>query len=144
MIRQLAHLCLYTDRLEEMRRFYADVLGLRFAFPLENAEGKAFGLYFDAGHSTFIEVFDRRGAQAMWGGSDARVERGTAFRHLCFEVTGLDALRAELRAKGLEVTEPTVGMDGSRQAWTADPDGNPIELMEYTAASAQLRTRGGS
>jgi hypothetical protein len=30
-------------------------------------------------------------------------------------------------------------MDQSRQAWTADPDGNPIELMEYTARSAQLR-----
>src|SRR5512147_169190 len=139
MIRQLAHICLYTDRLEEMRRFYADVLGLRFAFPLEDGQGRPFGLYFDAGHSTFIEIFDRRGAQAMWGGADAGVERGTAFRHLCFEVTGLDAVRAELRARGLDVTEPTVGMDRSRQAWTADPDGNPIELMEYTAESAQLR-----
>src|SRR5512138_2433378 len=109
MIRQLAHVCLFTDRLEEMRRFYADTLGLRFAFPLEDRSGKAFGLYFDAGHSTFVEIFDRRGAQAMWGGADPAVERGTAFRHLCFEVTGLEALRAKLLAKGLAVTEPTVG-----------------------------------
>jgi catechol 2,3-dioxygenase-like lactoylglutathione lyase family enzyme len=139
VIRQLAHLCLFTDQLGEMRRFYADTLGLRLAFPLRNPAGEAFGLYFDAGHSTFVEVFDRAGAQAMWGGRDARIERGTAFRHLCFEVTGLDALRTQLRARGLEVSEPTVGMDGSRQAWTADPDGNPVELMEYTAESAQLR-----
>ncbi len=139
MIRQLAHLCLFTDQLEAMRRFYADTLGLRFAFPLRNPAGETFGLYFDAGHSTFIEVFDRAGAQAVWGGSDARIERGTAFRHFCFEVTGLDALCVTLRERGLSVTEPSVGMDGSRQAWTADPDGNPIELMEYTAESAQLR-----
>jgi catechol 2,3-dioxygenase-like lactoylglutathione lyase family enzyme len=139
VIRQLAHLCLFTDQLEAMRRFYADTLGLRFAFPLANPAGQTFGLYFDAGHSTFIEVFDRAGAQAMWGGDDPRIERGSAFRHLCFEVTGLDALRSQLVAKGLSVSEPSLGMDGSRQAWTADPDGNPIELMEYTAASAQLR-----
>ncbi len=139
MIRQLAHVCLYTDRLGELRRFYEETLGLRFAFALNDDAGKAFGAYLDAGHSTFVELFDRRGAQARWGGSDARVERGTAFRHLCFEVTDLDALRARLQGRGAAVTEPTVGMDGSRQAWTADPDGNPVELMEYTAASLQLR-----
>jgi len=139
MIRQLAHLCLYTDRLEEMRRFYGETLGLRFAFPLNDGAGKAFGLYFDAGNSTFIEIFDRQGAQAMWGGAEARIERGTAFRHLCFEVTGLDHLRTQLRARGVDVTEPKVGMDLSRQAWISDPDGNRIELMEYTAQSSQLR-----
>jgi catechol 2,3-dioxygenase-like lactoylglutathione lyase family enzyme len=139
VIRQLAHLCLFTDQLEALRRFYVDGLGLRFAFPLANPAGQTFGLYFDAGHSTFVEVFDRVGAQAMWGGDAPRVERGSAFRHLCFEVTDLDALRSALLAKGLSVSEPTLGMDGSRQAWTADPDGNPVELMEYTAASAQLR-----
>jgi hypothetical protein len=32
-----------------------------------------------------------------------------------------------------------MGMDNSRQAWVADPDGNEIELMEYGAASLQLR-----
>jgi catechol 2,3-dioxygenase-like lactoylglutathione lyase family enzyme len=140
VIRQLAHICLYTDRMEELRRFYVDTLGLRFAFPFENPETKElFGLYFDAGHSTFIEVFDRQGAQKMWGGNDQRIDRGTGFRHLCFEVTGLDALREKLLAKGLQVTEPKSGLDGSRQAWTADPDGNPVELMEYTAGSLQLR-----
>ena len=140
MIRQLAHICLFTDRMEELRRFYVDGLGLRFAFPFHDPEtGEKFGLYFDAGHSTFIEVFDRKGAQKMWGGNDPRVERGTGFRHLCFEVTGLDSLRAKLLEKGLEVTEPKGGLDGSRQAWTADPDGNPVELMEYTGESLQLR-----
>jgi catechol 2,3-dioxygenase-like lactoylglutathione lyase family enzyme len=139
MIRQLAHICLYTDRLDEMRRFYGDTLGLRFAFPLNDGADKPFGLYFDAGNSTFIEIFDRQGAQAMWGGTEAGIERGTAFRHLCFEVTGLDALRTQIRARGVEVTEPKVGMDLSRQAWISDPDGNRIELMEYTASSLQLR-----
>ncbi len=140
MIRQIAHVCLYTDRLEEMRRWYVDGLGLRLAFPFENPEtGATFGLYFDAGNSTFLEIFDRKGAAEMWGGEVRQVERGTDHRHLCFEVTGLDALRARLLERRLEVTEPKVGLDHSRQAWTADPDGNPVELMEYTAESLQLR-----
>jgi len=29
-------------------------------------------------------------------------------------------------------------MDGSLQAWIKDPDGNDIELMEYTRDSLQL------
>jgi hypothetical protein len=30
-------------------------------------------------------------------------------------------------------------MDHSYQSWTADPDGNPMELMEYTHASPQVQ-----
>jgi hypothetical protein len=61
----------------------------------------------------------------MWGGAEAAIERGTAFRHLCFEVTGLDSLRRQLRARGVDVTEPTVGMDMSRQAWISDRQPRP-------------------
>jgi len=141
MIRQLAHVCFYTDRLEEMKKFYVGSLGLRYAFPLSSPDGKVFGIYLDAGNSSFIEVFDRKGAQAMWGGDDKSITRGSGYRHLCFEVTGLDEFCAGLSAGGVTTTQPVTGMDGSRQAWTSDPDGNPIELMEYTHASAQLKRR---
>ncbi|HEY1406389.1 MAG TPA: VOC family protein [Spirochaetota bacterium] len=139
MIRQLAHVCFYTDKMEEMRRFYTDTLGLRFHFAMKNPEGKTFGVYLSAGANTFIEIFDRAGAQAMWGGDDKRIERGTSIKHLCFEVSGLDEYRNHLLSKGLSVTEPRGGMEGARQAWTADPDGTPIELMEYNFQSWQLR-----
>ncbi|HEQ71363.1 MAG TPA: VOC family protein [Spirochaetia bacterium] len=138
MIRQVAHTCFYTDQLDTMKEFYAEKLGLRYAFPMKNPEDKIFGIYLDAGNSTFIEIFDREGAQKMWGGEDTSITRGTSYRHLCFEVTGLNDYRAELVKKGIPVTEPTVGLDGSRQAWITDPDGNPIELMEYTHKSEQL------
>jgi hypothetical protein len=44
-----------------------------------------------------------------------------------------------LEAKGLLVTKITMGMDNSKQCWVKDPDGNDIELMEYTPESYQLR-----
>jgi hypothetical protein len=36
------------------------------------------------------------------------------------------------------VSEISTGMDNSRQAWIADPDGNQIELMEYGHSRLQL------
>ena len=64
------------------------------------------------------------------------------YRHFCFEVTDLTEFRRALLDRGVTVKDITLGMDGSRQAWLSDPDGNAIELMEYTAASMQLGGRG--
>jgi predicted enzyme related to lactoylglutathione lyase len=63
---------------------------------------------------------------------------GTRYRHFCLEVTGLDAYRKTLIDRGVDVTEVSMGMDNSRQAWVTDPDGNQIELMEYGPSSLQL------
>jgi hypothetical protein len=41
--------------------------------------------------------------------------------------------------RGVAISQITIGMDNSKQAWIKDPDGNDIELMEYTPASFQLR-----
>jgi lactoylglutathione lyase/glyoxylase I family protein len=58
-------------------------------------------------------------------------------RHFCFEVDGIEALVTELEGKGIKVRPLKVGMDHSKQAWIKDPDGNDIELMEYTPKSLQ-------
>jgi len=50
----------------------------------------------------------------------------------------LDEFCKELKIKDVEVTEISMGMDNSRQAWITDPDGNAIELMEYGPFSLQL------
>ncbi len=139
MIRQLAHINLFTDDLQRMVDFYVGTLGMKVKFTLDNAQGKPFGYYFECGHASFIEVFDQKGAIAQWGGTVMALSGDTRFRHLCFEVTDLEEYCAALRKKGLEVSAITMGMDNSRQAWIHDPDGNSIELMEYTHRSLQLQ-----
>jgi catechol 2,3-dioxygenase-like lactoylglutathione lyase family enzyme len=52
MIRQLAHLCFYTDRLEQMVHFYRDGLGLPVKFTLNDDDGHLMGYYFECGNST--------------------------------------------------------------------------------------------
>jgi catechol 2,3-dioxygenase-like lactoylglutathione lyase family enzyme len=138
MIRQLAHLNFYTNDLSQIIDFYVNKLGMDVKFTLNNEQGEPFGYYFGCGNTTFLEFFDQAMAAAVWGGSVEEITAGTRYRHFCLEVTGLDEYCSTLKSRGVQVTEIKTGMDHSRQAWVADPDGNQIELMEYGPFSMQL------
>jgi lactoylglutathione lyase len=138
MIRQVAHLNFVTNDLPEIIDFYVNKLGMKVKFTLNNKEGQPFGYYFACGNTTFLEFFDQAMAAAVWGGKVQELTVGTRYRHFCLEVTGLDEFCKELKSKGLDVSEISMGMDNARQAWIADPDGNAIELMEYGHSSLQL------
>ncbi len=50
---------------------------------------------------------------------------------LNFRVGDLDAMLAQLRAKGADVAEETQDMEGvGRFGWVTDPEGNRIELWQ--------------
>jgi lactoylglutathione lyase len=88
---------------------------------------------------TFIEIFDQAGAVRKWGGIIAELHHGSKYRHLCFEVVELEGYRGQLIGRDVTISPITVGMDISKQTWITDPDGNDIELMEYTPTSFQKR-----
>ncbi|MEM9158124.1 MAG: VOC family protein [Verrucomicrobiota bacterium] len=140
MIKQLAHVCFKSDAPEALIEFYGDKLGLpqKFAMNLDN--GTPFGWYFELGETTFIEIFDKAGAAQMWGGSMDPLENGEGarYQHFCIQVKDIEDMRIDLLRKGVEVTECVVGLDHSIQCWIKDPDGNSIELMEYTDKSMQF------
>jgi len=48
-------------------------------------------------------------------------------------VESLEATKAELAARSVEVDEPQLpgGEEGPRNSWIADPDGNRIELVQW-------------
>ncbi len=144
MIRKLAHLCIVSDQLDVLLEFYTQKLGLIRQFDFRNKDGEIFGYYLGCGDSTFIEIFDRLGKHKQWGsGAPETLKGGNRLNHFCLEVTGLKDLVASLEARGVKLSPIRTGMDQSFQSWTNDPDGNPIELMEYTHASWQLRPPQG-
>jgi predicted enzyme related to lactoylglutathione lyase len=50
---------------------------------------------------------------------------------LNFRVRDLDAMLAQLRAKGADVAEETQDMEGvGRFGWVTDPEGNRVELWQ--------------
>ena len=138
MIRQLAHLNFVTNDLSRIIDFYVNKLGMSVMFTLDNQRGEPFGYYFGCGSTTFLEFFDQTMAAEVWGGKVEELTAGTQYRHFCLEVAGLEAYCQTLKSRGVQVTDISMGMDHSLQAWVSDPDGNAIELMEYTPASLQL------
>lgn len=145
MIKQLAHLCFRTDQLAQMTAFYRDVLGLTVQFTFTSADGVPFGCYFALGSTTYLEIFDRAGSARQWGGDTGPTVAVPAARygHFCLKVVGLETFCQTLQGRGVKVGAVRGGLDCSKQAWLADPDGNAIELMEYTTASLQLAPPGG-
>jgi len=128
MIKGLAHVCFHAADLAASEAFYCGKLGLRHAFDFLRDSGEKFGVYLHAGGRTFIELF---------AGKLAAPAEGQPYRHMCLEVDDINKTVAELRGRGVEVTDPKLGSDQSWQAWLADPDGNRIELHCYTDASKQ-------
>ena len=127
MITGLAHACFHTRDLDRVIRYYSDGLGLPVAFEFRRDDGTRFGLYLKAGRRTFIEFFL----------GDPKDGSEGAYRHICLEVDDLPATVAQLRARGIEISDPKLGTDQSWQAWSSDPDGNAIEFHQYTPESWQ-------
>ena len=139
MIRQLAHVCIHTNDLDAMVAFYNGSLGLPVQFRLRNDDGETVGVYLGCGQTTFLELFDQDRVLAMFGGDKVDLRAApTRLQHFCFEVTGLQAMKSHLDAEEIPYLDVGMGLDDALQIWIGDPDGNAVELMEYTAISKQL------
>lgn len=128
LVRQLAHVCLFSKDLDATAAFYTGVLGLPRKFDFMR-DDRVVGFYLDLGGRTFIEVFER---------SAVNFHDTQNIGHLCLEVHDLDDTIAQLRKKGVVVSDKKTGGDCSWQAWTADPDGVKIEFHQYNDQSRQF------
>ena len=109
----LHHVSINVSDVPAARDFYVDVLGLT-----ERADRPDFsfaGAWLDAG-SQQIHLIE----------ADVPPSLG---QHFALAVTDLDAVVAELRARGVQVTDP-VPVGTGRQSFLSDPAGNNIELQE--------------
>ena len=107
--------------LDRARQFYGETLGLRILFE----SGPSVRL--EAGYGTQVSLF-RRGA--------TKADHTVAH----FEVSGLDALVADLEGKGVEfldyddgplrTTNHIAQIGPARGAWLRDPEGNILGLRE--------------
>ena len=125
LVRQIAHVCIFTRDLKATEDFWSGVLGLPVAFRFER-NGAPHGFYLAAGATTYIEVFERPASTYADTNN---------INHICLEVHSLDDAIAAIRARGVAVTDKKVGVDDTWQAWTTDPNGVKIELSSTPAAA---------
>ena len=126
-IKGLAHVCLGVSDVERALAFYRDKLGFRPAYDFVSDKGEKIGQCLHLGGRTFLEFF--RSSQPPPAGHP----------HFCLEVDDIKAAVAELRRRGVQVGEIGKGSDRSWQVWLADPDGNRIELHQFTPDSLQVK-----
>jgi lactoylglutathione lyase len=128
----IAHWALTVSDLDSSLAFYRDTLGFAEMMRLYNDTGDTWLVYLRVTDTQFVELFP--GGQ----GERAPNAKATAINHICLQVIDVDLAADALRNLGIKLTvEPKVGLDGNRQAWFEDPDGNRIELMQMMPGNMQ-------
>jgi len=157
-VKEIGHLAFTCADLEASIEFYRDKLGFKNKFCisyadflehqkkqpdadpahlayLESVKDKIWIAYFEMGGGQFVELFDRGNADIPCVPTGKHLN----YSHVALLVDDIHAAHAELIEKGVPIdTPPKLGLEGTWQMWSHDPDGNKIEFMQYTAASWQL------
>lgn len=128
IVKQIAHICIFSKDLQQTEDFYTNVLGFNKLFSFTR-DGKVFGYYLDAGGDTHVEVFLK---------TEAEFAETNQINHICFEVINIDDAITHIRAQGVEARDKSNGCDDTWQSWITDPNGVKIELFQYTGDSAQF------
>ena len=131
MIQSIAHAAVTVQNMEESIRFYTKALGFTKAFEIPNPQtGKPWIVYLCAGKGQFVELFYDGTVENPW--NDTLI----GFNHLCFAVEDIHAAAQQVKDAGYSLdVEPNEGCDHNWQAWTKDPNGVRIELMQMDPRS---------
>lgn len=135
MIKGIAHVAYQVSDMPRALSFYDRAFGFKPLFELHDAQDQPWIVYLKVNETQFIELFYAH--QPL----EQRPER-TSFQHLCLEVVAIADEAQRLQSLGIPLLHPLQrGLDHNDQCWVSDPDGNPIELMEYGPRSLQLNTK---
>ena len=130
MIKSIGHVAFDAYNFEATFDFYTRVLGFAKMFDLKHDDGTVWIVYLRVTDTQFLELFPKN--------EPAPAEKDRHFSHLCLEVTNIESTVFELQKLGAPIdVEVQIGQDGNKQAWTRDPEGNRIELMEMSENSRQ-------
>lgn len=133
MVKGIAHLAFQVSDMDKAVQFYETAFGFKKKFTLDDEQGQPWIVYLQVSKDQFIELFYAH---------EPLIQKPqvTAYQHLCLEVKNIQKVAEELLQKGIELTNPVIlGLDNNYQCWVQDPDGNPIELMEYGKDALQLK-----
>ena len=135
MIQGFGHAAITVRDMSESIRFYTQALGLQKAFSFRHPDtGAPWIEYLSAAPGEFVELF--------YGGSEAQAWHDSliGFNHICLGTDDIFTSVQKIKDAGYTIdTEPVQGVDLNWQAWTKDPNGIRIELMQIMPGSPQSK-----
>jgi lactoylglutathione lyase len=152
LIKGISHIAFNVSNMERALDFYCNVLGMEKIFeimipknieeimpgnPIVSMAGKPGIAYIQVVPGEFIELFYPKPDTDLSSGG-ANYER-IGYVHLSLVVDDIYYAAESLKKQGIKLdSEISKGPDNTYQFWIKDPDGNRIELMQYTEQSFQL------
>jgi len=144
----ISHTAFNCADIEKSLHFYRDLLGFKFKFDTRIPEdvpedsrfyalrGRASLTYLQGPDGSYLELFTETPERAGKDPDDNRV----GYAHMSIRVSDIRAAAEQLKAEGVHFDSEISfgGPDHTYKVWIRDPDGNRIELMEYTPESLQL------
>lgn len=128
---KIDHLGIAVNSIEEGKKFWTDVLGLKFEGSETVAEQKVTTAFFPVGESE-VELLE---STAPDGPVAKYIEkRGEGIQHIAFRVENIEVALAELKEKGIRLIDekPRTGAGGAKIAFLHPKSTNGIlvELCE--------------
>ncbi len=135
MITRITHGAITVKDMEQSLKFYTEAMGFKKAFEIPNPEtGAPWIVYLNVSPGQFVELFYGGTADNPWK------HELIGFNHFCFEVDDIFAAARQVTDAGYKLdVEPRQGVDFNWQAWTTDPNGVRIELMQMDPRSPQAK-----
>lgn len=126
MIQRIHHIAVICSDYPKSRKFYVELLGFEVLAETFRESRRSYKLDLALPDGSQLELFSFPDPPRRPSNPEA-----CGLRHLAFEVGDLDAVAAELTARGIEVEAVRVDeLTGRRFTFFKDPDGLPLELYE--------------
>ena len=136
-IRGFSHVCIRVSAMDRALAFYREILGFDVVFDVElagealddvtgeaDASGRMVGGLLGG---TSVELLE------ITSNADSPVARSSpmlGYTNISLSVDDLDAAQATAASAGVRPS-PVVSIGGVRMFFISDPDGTPIEIIEY-------------
>lgn len=153
MIRSIMHVSFLTDNMDEMIRFYTEILGFKLTVLTKYRQylnrddrpqmkaiaqkdpDRIVNVYLDAGNGQFVELL---GASEGLKPHD-QWNTSIGYSHFALLVDDINEAYDGFIKKGVTPdTKISKGPSETYQFWITDPDGNRFEVMQYTEKSYQV------
>lgn len=125
------HINRYVSNVGEHVSFYTRALGYEVIDRGNKGDGKEYAILRGYKHELFISE------------APESIEPDSSLRHIGYAVENADSLLERLKGEGLAPEEQEIIVKPySRQFYLQDPDGNEIDLIQWTDKTSFYEERG--